>query len=81
MLALDSNTALTSKSMLSRIDCSVLTLPHTLSVGDTMLPIGLPTPVPKQLSWQPLIAKAVRFSTAAEGASMKCRPWRTGAWP
>ena len=64
MLAPDSNTALTSKSMLSRIDCSVLTLPQTLSVGDTMLPIGLPTPVPKQMSWQPPMANAVRFSTA-----------------
>src|SRR6218665_2411455 len=60
--------------MLSRIECTVLTLPQILIVGATMLPIGLPTPVPKQISWQPPAARPVRFSTAPEGASLKCTP-------
>ena len=56
-MADDSKIALTSKSMLSRIVRNVLTLPQTLIVGATMLPIGLPTPVPKQISWQPPIGE------------------------
>ena len=57
--------------MLSAIVRSVFTLPQTFTVGATMLPMGLPTPVPKKMSWQPAAAMAVRFSTAGAGASMK----------
>ncbi len=70
-----------SKSTFSGIVRSVLTLPLTLTVGETMFPIGLPTPVPKKISWQPAAANAVRFSTAGAGASMKCSPGEAGACP